>query len=114
VPRHDGQRVAFEDPAALPFDLPRSLEDVTAGWFTQLLHHRGMIPDGVSVARLTQKGAPRPPSPRTAISCTCLPLRMPHRAPAARANLHAPARCRAARAGVGMTAGYFSSIAKVK
>ena len=113
MPQHDGQRIAFEDPAALPFDLPRSLEDVTAGWFTQLLRHRGMIPDGVSVARLTQKGAPRPQSPRSdlahllAAACRCA-------CPAARATLHAPARCRAARAGVGMTAGYFSSIAKVK
>jgi len=57
VPKLDGQKVTFEDPATLPFSLPTNLEEVTAEWFTKVLRHRGMVPDGVSVTSLTQKGA---------------------------------------------------------
>jgi len=67
----DPTSCAYEDPATLPFDMPRSLGDFTAEWMTQLLQFRGMIPPSVKVTSLSQTG-------------------------------------------VGMTAGYFSSIAKVK
>eukprot|EP00038_Savillea_parva_P012689 m.206321 g.206321 ORF g.206321 m.206321 type:complete len:449 (+) comp23311_c0_seq1:144-1490(+) len=60
-----------EDPASLPFPLPKTLDDIDAAWMTTLLRYRGVIPSDASVISIERQG-------------------------------------------VGITAGYFSSISKIK